>query len=88
MTDILYTFEYGGKRFDLERSTAREVEVFADDWYAENCPAMPDGTTSTDVGYIIRYSIDDEGNEVELHREEYQLEHHHYHGDLIEHRTY
>lgn len=91
MTDeIFYTLEHDGELFDLECTKPEEVATWADDWWAEKHQdeEMRNGETREDDSYIVKYSVDDDGETTELSREGYGLYYEYYHGDLKEHGTW
>lgn len=90
--EIFYTCEVDGERQDLECKTANEVREWADNWFAEKCQEsdypLRNGQTFSDEAVLIKYSVNDDGEETELEREKMVLEYEHYHGDYAEHNTH
>lgn len=92
MADIFYTFEHDGERHDLECTTQKAVEEWADEWFSERCHegdrALRNGESFSDEGFIIKYQVDDDGVVTDLERTKYALEYEYYHGDYAEHNTH
>lgn len=89
MPDIFWTFEYEGERMDLECFARGELEEHLDEWFAAKFDDedMRNGETREDEGYIIQYSVDDDGIVTDLLREKHGLFFEKYHGDYAEHNT-
>ena len=86
----LYTFEYDGKRFDLECVSSKDLEAWVDNWWAEHCQeeACRNGEIIKSEGEIITFRFSDDGETIDHKREKYPLEYEHYHGDYAEHNTH
>jgi len=86
----LYTYEYQGKRFDLECVSKKDLEEWVDNWWAEQCQheSLRNGETRNDECEIITFRFNEDGEAIDHKREKYALSYEHYHGDFAEHNTY
>lgn len=88
---IFYTFEHGGERLGLEFGSKKLLIEWADQWWADRCQdeeGLRNGEVRDDEGFVITYSVDEDGEVKDLLRERYVLSYEHYHGDYKEHCTY
>lgn len=85
-----YTFEHDHIVYDLEKETAVLAANYATEWWQSKCEDLPmkNGDTREDSCFIVKFSVDDEGNKHEVSRFEHALYFEKYHGDLAEHGTY
>jgi hypothetical protein len=94
MSDIFYTINYEGKNFNLELETSEEAQEYADGYFAGKvkfdglADGLENGETVKDKCFIVKYTIDDNGNKLELSKSTYNLCYEHYRGDIAEHGTY
>lgn len=85
-----WTYEYDGELTELEGLlTSAAAQEAADEWWSDYITEMHDGLRNGDVidGEIIlvRFHLDDDGEQVIDERVPAVVEYEHYHGDRAEH---
>lgn len=84
--DTYFTVEYDGDQFDLQLSSKRLAQQWADNWWFEKHDTEPE--SAYDECYIIEYTLDEDGLEVPVNRTLFYLEYEYYRGDFDEHNIY
>jgi len=85
-----WTFERDGRLYDHEFTTMDQAQEEADEGFEQECideGGWKNGETASAEIFLIEFTYDDDGEQVELQRVKSTVDFEYYHGDLIEHGT-